>query len=37
MLEQLKIIFYCENEVDIRIGYKVERQLDRIRYGKTDV
>lgn len=30
MLEQLKIIHSCSKEVEERINYKIERQIDRI-------
>lgn len=30
MLEQLKIIHSCSREVEERINYKIERQIDRI-------
>jgi len=31
MLNQLKIIFDCEIAVDCRIGYKLKRQLERMK------
>lgn len=34
MLEQMKIIFFCENEVIDRIRYKVNRQMQRIQCGE---
>ena len=35
MLEQLKIIFYCDKEVKERIKYKLERQKERILIEKN--
>ena len=35
MLEQMKIILSCEDEAEIRTGYKIERQMDRIRYEQS--
>ena len=31
MLEQLKIIYSCHKEVEERIDYKIDRQINRIR------
>lgn len=31
MLEQLKIIYSCSKEVDERVNYKINRQIERIR------
>ena len=31
MLEQLKIIYSCQKEVDERVDYKIERQIKRIK------
>ena len=33
MLEQMKIIFFCESEVNQRIDYKIRRQIERIELG----
>ena len=37
MLEQMKMIYFCENEVKIRTQYKVERQIERIKYGEEKI
>ena len=33
MLEQLKIIFHCHDQVKERIDFKINRQLERIKAG----
>lgn len=37
MLEQLKIILYCELETSIRMECKVDREMERIKHGKKTV
>ena len=34
MINQLKIIFYCFGEVEERIDYKINRQLERMKKGE---
>lgn len=34
MVEQLKLIFYCADQVEERIDFKIKRQLERIEKEK---